>query len=94
MNLTQEQLKGIKDCAYRLITPELVAINVGVDETDFMDELRTAGSPVRNSFYRGYVRQLIETREAIIKAAQNGSNPAQAELIGFMKELSQHLAHG
>lgn len=94
MNLTQEQLKAIEDCAYRLITPELVAINVGVDETDFMDELRTPGSSVRQFFYRGYVRQLIETREAIIKAAQNGSNPAQTELINFMKELSQHLAHG
>lgn len=94
MNLTQEQLKTIEDCAYRLITPELIAINIEVDELDFMEELRTAGSPVRQSFYRGYVRQLIETREAVIKAAQNGSNPAQAELINFMKELSHHLVHG
>ena len=67
MNLTTEQLKSIEDLAYRLIVPELVAINIGVDEIDFLHEVRIPGTDARNAYYKGYLKQMIETREAIIK---------------------------
>ena len=35
MNLTQEQLNIVKEMAYRLISPELIAINLEVDVYDF-----------------------------------------------------------
>lgn len=57
MNLTTEQLKSIEDLAYRLIVPELVAINIGVDEIDFLHEIRTSGTDARNAYYKGYLRQ-------------------------------------
>ena len=44
MNFTTEQLSSIEDLAYRLIAPELVAINIGVDETDFVHEVRIPGT--------------------------------------------------
>ncbi|MBQ7967096.1 MAG: hypothetical protein IJ290_04195 [Bacteroidaceae bacterium] len=91
MNLTEEQLKSIEDFAYRLILPPLIAINLGVDEYSFMEAIRTVGSPVRNAYYRGYLKQLVETREALIKAARNGSNPAQLEILKFINETQRHL---
>jgi hypothetical protein len=91
MNLTTEQLKSIEDLAYRLIVPELVAINIGVDEIDFLHEVRTLGTDARNAYYKGYLKQMIETREAIIKTAQNGSNPAQSELLKFLNVIQYHL---
>jgi hypothetical protein len=91
MNLTTEQLKSIEDLAYRLIVPELVAINIGVDEIDFLHEVRTPGTDARNAYYKGYLKQMIETREAIIKTAQNGSNPAQSELLKFLNVIQYHL---
>lgn len=91
MNLTTEQLKSIEDLSYRLIVPELVAINIGVDEIDFLHEVRTPGTDVRNAYYKGYLKQMIETREAIIKTAQNGSNPAQSELLKFLNVIQYHL---
>lgn len=93
MSLTQQQSDEIEKMAYRLIPPGLIAINIGVDETDFVQELRTPGTEVRASFYRGHLRQMVEVREAIIKSAVNGSNPAQQELIKFFKSQQQYLEY-
>ena len=93
MNVTQQQREEIEKMAYRLIPPGIIAINIGVDETDFLTELRTPGTGVRVAFYRGHIRQMIEVREAIIKSAINGSNPAQQELIKFFKSQQQYLEY-
>lgn len=93
MSLTQEQREEIEKMAYRLIPPEMIAINIGVDETDFLAELRTPGTEVRTAFYRGHLSQMVEVREAIIKSAINGSNPAQQELIKFFKSQQQYLEY-
>ena len=55
MNLTPEQLKAIEDLAYRLIAPDMVAINIGVDEIDFIHAIRTAGTEARNEIGRAHV---------------------------------------
>lgn len=93
MNLTTEQLKSIEDLAYRLIAPELIAINIDVDELDFIHEVRTPGTDARIAYYKGYLKQTIETREAIIKTAQNGSNPAQSEILKFLTDIQNHLKY-
>ena len=93
MNLTQQQSDEIEKMAYRLIPPGLIAINIGVDETDFTQELRTQGTEIRADFYRGHLRQMVEVREAIIKSAVNGSNPAQQELIKFFKSQQRYLEY-
>lgn len=73
MNLSTEQLKSIEELAYRLVSPGLIAVNIGADETDLSQEIRTPGTQARNAFYRGFLQQTIETREAIIKMARNRS---------------------
>lgn len=35
----------------------------------------------------------VETREVIIKTAQNGSNPAQSELLKFLNDVQNHLKY-
>lgn len=79
--------------SYRLIAPGLIAINIGADEVDFVSEVRTPGTEARQAFYRGYLRQLIKLREALIKSAENGSNPAQQELIKFIKTQQQFIEY-
>ena len=93
MNLTQEQLKIVKEMAYRLISPELIAINLEVDVYDFKMTLEADG-PIRNAFFSGYLQQLIETRDALIKSAHNGSNPAQLELLKFIRDLNRQMKYG
>ena len=93
MNLTKEQREQLEEMAYNLVTPELAAINLEVDELEFMTELRTIGSSVRHAYYSGYLRQLIQTRQAIIKAAHNGSNPAQLEILKMIRHATNALNH-
>lgn len=93
MNLTQEQLNIVKEMAYRLISPELIAINLEIDVYDFKMALETDG-PIRTAFFSGYLQQLIETRDALIKSAHNGSNPAQLELLKFIRDLNRQMKYG
>ena len=91
MNFTTEQLKAIEDLAYRMITPELIALNIEADSYDFIEEIKDKSTDASKAFYKGYISQLIETREFIIKSAQNGSNPAQMELLKFINEMQNHI---
>lgn len=93
MNLTREQREQLEEMAFNLLPPELAAINLEVDGLEFMTELRTMGTPVRRAYYSGYLRQLIQTRQAIIKAAHNGSNPAQLEILKLIRSIHNSLNH-
>jgi 23S rRNA A1618 N6-methylase RlmF len=86
MNLTKEQLDRVKDLAYRTMTSRVIANALEVDEVDFVDEVCTPGTPARQAYLSGMMQQMLETRESIIKAARNGSNPAQAELLRFLEK--------
>lgn len=93
MNLTEEQLESVRQSGELLIPPTLVAINLEVDEMDFLVDIRTPGTPIHRAYYKGYLNQLTETRAAIIKAARNGSNPAQMEVLKFIQEVNLQLKY-
>lgn len=93
MNLSEEQLECVQNMGYLLIPPKLCALNLEVDELDFLSEIRTPGSPIHKAYHLGYVRQLVDCRLAILKAARNGSNPAQAELLKYFEEAERHLKY-
>ena len=86
MNLTKEQLDRVKNLAYRTMTTRVIANAMEVDEVDFVDEVCTPGTPARKAYLSGMMQQMLETREDIIKAARNGSNPAQSELLRFLEK--------
>lgn len=90
MNLTKEQLETVEQMAYRLFTPDMIALNIGVPEIDFKMALQSP-STCRTAFYRGVIRQEMELREALIKATQNGSNPALVELMKLLKQQRNAL---
>lgn len=93
MNLNAEQLKTIEDMAYLLISPALVCANLEADPIEFSEEFRNPGTPGRKAYMRGYIRQLVDTRKAVVKSAHNGSNPAQAELLKFIKDTDRRMAY-
>ena len=41
MHITEAQLKAIEQMGYRLFSPELIAINIEVDESDFIKKQST-----------------------------------------------------
>lgn len=93
MNLNTEQLKSVEKLAYRLFTPSMIALSIEVDELDFVREVRTPGTAARTAFFKGYLQQQLETREALIKSARNGSNPAQVELLKLFNKMNRAIEY-
>ena len=87
MYLNQEQLNQIEEMAYRCFVPFLIAINLELDETEFIEAISIEGTDIRKAYYKGLIRQQMELRDALIKAAHNGSNPAQEQLMKIMEQL-------
>lgn len=95
MYLNTEQLKEIEEMAYQLFTPFDIALALETsDQDDFIEAIGHTGSDVHRAFYRGYLRQLGELRADTIKAAKNGSNPAQLELIKCINNIQREVRHG
>ncbi len=95
MYLSPEQLEAIEELAYRLYSPSLIAITIEADDIDdFIHEVNMHNSEASKAFYRGYLKQLDEVRIATIKAARNGSNPAQIELCKYINSIQRDLNHG
>lgn len=91
MNLTKVQLDKVSELAQLTITPQMIAACIEVDELEFVEACNTPGTPERSAFLSGVAQQMLDTRAAIIKAAHNGSNPAQTELLGFIDKQLYHL---
>jgi hypothetical protein len=87
MYLNPEQLSQVEEMAYRCFAPFLIAINLELDETGFVEQIFIEGTNIRKSYYRGLIRQQQELRDSLIKAAHNGSNPAQEQLMKIMEQL-------
>ena len=91
-NLTEEQSKALEDMAYCLIL-SLIAINLEMELHELKDMLNEP-SAARTAYYRGYIRQKMEVQRSIIKAAQNGSNPALEQLLRMLNDISNQLKYG
>lgn len=93
MSLTEDQSKAIESMAYSLMPIELIAINLQIPTFQFVEEIRALNSPISIAYYKGYIRQLMETRNNFINAAKNGSNPALEKILGFIKDINNQLKH-
>lgn len=91
MYFNAEQLKNIEEMAYQLFSPFEIALALETEEADeFIEEIGSPGTDAHKAFYKGYLRQLGE----LIKAARNGSNPAQIELLKCITNIQRELLHG
>lgn len=91
MSLTKQQIDALEDFAYNLIPIYIIAAMMEVDELELRETIEDYSSEARRAFYKGYGRMLLETRKGIIRSAQNGSNPAQVELLQFIREFENDM---
>lgn len=95
MYFNAEQLNNIEEMAYQLFSPFEIALALEAEDQDeFIEDIGQSGTDVHRAFYKGYLRQLGELRADTIKAAKNGSNPAQLELIKCINNTQRELRHG
>ena len=83
-HLNEEQLKAVEDMAYCLLTLPLIAVNLEIEEFELKER----------AYYRGFIRHKMEVQRSIIKAAQNGSNPALEQLLKMLSDISNQLKYG
>ncbi len=91
MNLSAEQIDMVEELAELFFSPEDIAVNLELNEQDtemFCDDVITkySANPLVSAFLRGWLKGEIALRKAIMKAAINGSNPSQQQLLNFLKE--------
>lgn len=92
MSFNEEQLKEIEEMAYLLISPTLIAVNLEITEYDMREMLKDEDSPVYKAFYKGLLRQKMQLNHSIIKAAANGSNPAQEQLKAMLSAIETDIS--
>ncbi len=91
MNLSAEQIDMVEELAELFFSPEDIAVNLELNDEEteiFVDGVTTRCSsiPVVGAYIRGWLQGEITLRKAIMKAAINGSNPSQQQLLNFLKE--------
>ena len=77
MNFNEDQLKEIESMASLFFNPEEIAINLEVDEADFLEMLLTKSGNGYTAYMKGRLKTDTDIRQAILQSALNGSSPAQ-----------------
>lgn len=93
MNLREEQLKAVEELAYALFTPREIAIAIVVRPEEFKQEIESESGEVWYAYQKGLTRQKLELHQSIIKAAHNGSNPAQMEVLKMFNRVMRHAKY-
>ena len=91
MDLNEEQLKNIYELAYRLLEPKEIALAIGLDVEEFCLECQIQSTEASKKYYEGRLQQIAEIREQMIKAAKNGSNPAQEMLLALLNHTCEDI---
>lgn len=87
----KERLEVIEQMAYRTVPIHLIAATLSEDKDILGCAIKELDTPEHDAYYQGYMRQYLEIKEATIKAAKNGSNPAQAEILKALAEITQQI---
>jgi hypothetical protein len=88
VKITEEQRKEIEDFAYRLIAPEEIAIITGIGKAIFLEELQNEESEISKAYHKGLLISKAKLHEGIIKLANAGSAPAQAQMQKMIDQVS------
>lgn len=92
MNLTTEQLKAIEDMGDLLLPISLVAANVECSELELRLEFQDQESAAYRAYMKGVGQRQVKLHQAILRSADNGSNPAQVEALKFLAQLKNDFA--
>ena len=86
MDYSKELLQKIEEEAKRLMTPSEISALLGIDESEFIDDINTLGHPARIAFFHGVAVTAREIREDIRDAARAGSPFSVSECLSLMPD--------
>lgn len=68
-----------------MMTPSEISALLGIDESEFIDDINTMGHPARIAFFHGVATTAREIREDIRDAARAGSPFSVSECLSLME---------
>jgi hypothetical protein len=91
MSTKEERLDAAEAMAGLFFSPEEVAINLEMDESEtdqFITsvEIKNTSDQYASAYLKGWLQADVELRKAIKQSALNGSSPAQQLLLNFQRE--------
>lgn len=91
MNLSEEQLSMVEEMAGLFFSPELIAVNLELNEKDtefFVNAviMQNLQSDITKAYFKGWLQTEIELRRAIKQSAMNGSSPSQQMMLNYKRE--------
>lgn len=87
MNLNEEQLKAIEEMGNLLLPISIVAANIEVSELELRMEFQDRESKAYAAYMKGVGTRQMALHSAILRSADNGSNPAQIEALKFLASI-------
>jgi hypothetical protein len=86
MNLNNDDLENITAMSGLFLTPSEIAINLNVDESEFIEQINIPGYDVKRAYDTGIILGKIKLRTGIMIAAEHGSSPAQQLMLQLLHE--------
>lgn len=85
--VSAEQLLEIENFASLLLSPNEVALAVGIDPEVMLRSIGLQEDEIYKAYMKGHLRTVAENNRAILQMAKAGSSPAQKELLNLMKSV-------
>lgn len=73
------------------MTPSMVSIRLGIDETQLLDDIHTVGHPARRAYYTGLEETDGELRRQLIDLMRAGSPTAIADCQQRIERLLNEI---
>jgi hypothetical protein len=91
MKLTETELNSIKELAEHFYTPAEIEIVIELPTGSLEEELENPNSAAFKAFHSGFLKSDFELRKNLKEAANNGSHPAQLQMLKFSNQLKSKL---
>ena len=94
MNLSEEQLNMVEEMAGLFLPPEMIAVNLELNEKDSEEFLigvinEYTRMKIVAAYFKGRLQSEIELRRSIKQSANNRSSPSQQMMLNFKKESAK-----
>lgn len=90
--LNEEQLKELETLGAALFSIRDCALVLEVPASQLQDHVDEPDSAASKAYHRGRLITELATRQAVIKSASDGSNPAQVLALQLIKQMNQDNA--
>ncbi len=88
LELTDEQLAELEKLGSVATSFDDCAIILEIKTSVFLKQMKTKGSPVFNTYMKGFLQAEFEIKQSVFEMAKNGSSPAQNLALSAIESIN------